>query len=193
MKYALIAAALLVLAGLPGWSAQGGARSPAARGVPQVRPRAFPKGGPAARGPRLTNPASPAAWLYRATPEQRDRAIEKLRLGQQERIRENLAWFDGLPKEDQEIVVRRTERFAALSPEKRQAFAAQLQTLNRMPPPRRQAIRQALMRLQRTAAARRARALDAPELRGRFSPEEQKMILDLAEVMVPSEIPGGEK
>ncbi len=184
MKTALVLATLLI----PFAAFAAAEQKGTAAKTPGVRPRALgtPKAG-AARGPRLNDPGSPAAWLYRATPEQRDRAIEKLRPLQQERIRRNLAWFDSLPKEDQEIVIKRTERFSALSPEKRRAFALQLQTLNRMAAPRRQAIGAALRRLQRMPDERRAAILASPEFRERFSADEQKIILDLSEVMIPSE------
>ncbi len=185
MKTALILATMLI----PFAAFAAAEQKGTAAKTPPVRPRALagtPKAG-AARGPRLNDPGSPAAWLYRATPEQRDRAIEKLRPLQRERIRRNLAWFDSLPKEDQEIVIKRTERFSALLPEKRRAFALQLQTLNRMAPPRRQAIGAALRRLQRMPDERRAAILASREFQERFSPDEQKIILDLSEVMLPGE------
>jgi len=178
--------AVLLAGGASAGFGQAGAR----RGALDLRPegtppKATPKAG-ANRGPRLTNPGSPAARLYRATPDQRARAIEKLPQLQQERIQRNLEWFDSLPKEDQEIVIRRTERYSALSPEKRRAFLLQLQSLNRMPPLRRQAIRAALLRLQRLSDERRAAILESPDFRSRFDAEEQKIISDLSEVMVPA-------
>jgi hypothetical protein len=197
MKQSLIVAGLLAGAGLPGWcDPQKGiaARAPTARPAPlAARPGGIPKAAPPGRGPRLTDPSSPATWLYRATPEQREQAIEKLRPAQQQRIRQNLEWFDGLSKEDQAIVISRTERFSALPPEKRFAFRAQMQALNRLPQPRRQAVRSALVRLQRLADERRAAILESAEFRSRFSADEQKMIADLSEVMLPGEMRPPEK
>jgi hypothetical protein len=146
--------------------------------------RAVPKA-PKAMGPRITNPANPVTRLYRASPEERDRAIEKLPAPMQERFRRNLNWFDNLPKEQQEMVMRQSERFAALTPESRRDFLTQMRALNQLPPERRRPVVQALRRLQMMPDADRAAILASEEFKGRFSPEEQKMILDLSQVMLP--------
>src|SRR5438552_18450288 len=98
-------------------------------GVPKA---GVPKG--AQKGPagRISNPSSPAAHLYRATPEQRDRVLEKLPFPMQQRLRKELEQFDQLPKEQQEMMIRRTERFDVLSPEKQLAFRQQLAAFNRL-------------------------------------------------------------
>ena len=142
---------------------------------------------PKANGPRLTNPASPAARLFQATPEQRERALEKLPPAQQEQIRKNLAWFDQLPKEQQAVVLRRTERFAALTPEARRDFVQQMQALNKLPPERNRAVRQALIRLQGMPQEQRTALLGNAQFQSRFSPEEQRIIANLSEVMLPRE------
>jgi hypothetical protein len=162
-------------------------KGPALRPGPLARKMPPPKG-PDPKGPRFANPASAAARLYLATPEQRERALEWLRPEQQESARRNLAWFDGLAKEDQGIVIKRTERFAALAPEKKRAFVLQLQALNRIPQLRKRAITAALVRLQMMPDERRAAILASEEFRSRFSPEEQRMIGDLSEVMLPGTI-----
>ena len=148
------------------------------------RERGVPKA-PRAMGPRITNPRSPVTRLYRASPEERERALEKLPPAMQERFRRNLSWFDGLPRQQQDIVVRQTERFAALPPEKRREFQLQLRALNQMPPERRRPVVQTLRRLQMMPDAERAAVLGSEQFKSRFSPEEQKIILDLSEVMLP--------
>jgi hypothetical protein len=178
---------LMVLA-VPGVREQNGARpkGPAMKPGPMTRrvPPPPPKG-LEPKGPRFSNPASAAARLYLATPEQRERALERLRPEQQESARRNLAWFDGLAKEDQAIVIRRTERFAAMPPAKKRVFILHMQVLNRMPPPRKKMITAALVRLQTMPDEQRAEALASVEFRSRFSPDEHKIIEDLSEVMPP--------
>ncbi|HLK68806.1 MAG TPA: DUF3106 domain-containing protein [Bryobacteraceae bacterium] len=137
------------------------------------------------QGPRLANPASPAARLYRATPDERDRAIEQLPPAQQERVRNQLRYFDSLPKNQQDIMIARTERLNSMPPEKRRAFQLQLQNLNRLPPERRQAVAGALRRLQVMPEERRIQVLNSEQFKRMYSPEEQKMIADLSEVMLP--------
>src|SRR5215831_11876382 len=77
----------------------------AGKETPAPRPPAAAKGpknggggGGRKLGPALVNPASPAARLFRATPEERERVIEKFPQARQDAIRRNLQWFDGLPK-----------------------------------------------------------------------------------------------
>jgi len=156
--------------------------------VPSPKKDASPRknGGAAPKaGPRLTPPGSPAARLYQATPEERERAIEKLPPAAQERVRNQLKYFDSLPKNQQEIMIRRTERLDALTPEKRRAFQQQMQNLNRLTPDRRQAVAGALRRLQVMPEEQRLRVLNSEQFKSRFSPEEHRMIADLSEVMVP--------
>jgi Protein of unknown function (DUF3106) len=136
-------------------------------------------------GPRLTNPANPVTQLYRASPDERDRALEKLPPQMQQRFRQNLEWFDSLPKQQQQIVIRQSERFAALPPEKRREFVAQLRALNQLPPERRRPVAQALRRLQMLPDADRAAIMGSEQFKGSFSPEEQKIIVDLSQVMLP--------
>jgi len=175
---------LLLLAAVAGICDQ----NKAAKAPPkEAPPRSAPKNGGGAPkvGPRLTPPGSPAARLFQATPEERERAIEKLPPARQEMVRAQLKYFDSLPKNQQEIMIRRTERLDALTPEKRRAFQQQMQNLNRLPPDRRQAVAGALRRLQVMPEEQRIRALNSEQFKSRFSPEEQKMIADLSEVMLP--------
>jgi hypothetical protein len=152
-----------------------------------LRPVVPRKGvGGRALGPRLTNPSSPASRLYRATPAERERALEKLPLRQQERIRKNLEWFDGLSKADQAIVLKRAERYEAMSPEARQVFNRQFRALAQLAPERRQAVAAALRRLQTMSDEQRAGVLASPEFTSRFSAEEIKLISDLSQVIPPA-------
>src|ERR1017187_2223411 len=65
----------------------------------EAPPRSAPKNGGGAPkvGPRLANPAGPAARLFQATPEERERVIEKLPAAQQVRGRNQLQYYDRLP------------------------------------------------------------------------------------------------
>lgn len=137
------------------------------------------------KGPRLNNPGSPAARLYRATPDQRERVLEKLPSARQEQMRRELEWFDNLPKDQQEQVIRRSERLASLPLEKQQAIQRQMQALNRLPVERTRAVRQALLRLQELPEEERAEVLSREHFRNQFSAEELQIITDLSAVMPP--------
>ncbi|SPE37756.1 conserved exported hypothetical protein [Candidatus Sulfopaludibacter sp. SbA6] len=165
------------------------AKTPPPPRPPAGRPNAPNKGGNGggakALGPRITNPGSPAARLYRMSPEERERALEQLPPARQQAIRNQLQYFDSLPKDQQQVMLSRTERFAALPPEKKRAFMQQMQAVNQLPPERRQMVVGALRRLQSMSDQQRANVLNSQQFRNRFSPGEQKMIGDLSEVMLP--------
>jgi len=144
-------------------------------GNPKQQP--IPKG-----AARLVNPASIAARLYRMSPEDRERAIARLPNEQaRERARKQLAWFDSLPKEQQEMQLRRLDRFAQLPPEKRAEVMGLMAEVNNLPPPRATAVRQALYRLQQMNDLEREVMLARPAFQARFSPEELRVIRGLAD------------
>jgi hypothetical protein len=174
---------LLSLLATPALCDQKGIARPAPPPRAVRPPPGVPKGPKA--GPRITNPASPAARLYQMSPEERERALEKVPAARQEAIRKQLEYFDSLPKEQQQIMIGRTERFANLAPEKRRAFMQQMQAVNRLPKERKQMVGQLLRRMQSMSDQQRADILNSPQFRDRFTPEEQKMIADLSEVLLP--------
>src|SRR3954452_9472443 len=145
MRRALQLGSLIVAWALSGAAAdqKTAVKEPPPRKPIAVRP-ALPKGGGAPRQPRMSpplgNPNSIAAHLFRATPEERDRALEKLPPGRQELIRKQLEAFDKLPKPQQEFRIRQTERWSALPPERRAAIQEQLQALNQLPQERKREI-----------------------------------------------------
>jgi hypothetical protein len=184
---------LLLACGAAGWAAD---QKNAGAARPGVGRPALPRNGGAVKrdiprlpkapiGPPLLNPASPAARLYRATPEERDRALEKLPPRLQEQLRAQLERFDAMPKAQREVVIRRAERYAALPPEQRETVRQQIVALRQLPQERRAAVGLALRRLQPLPEEQRLQTVNSDEFKSRFSAEEQKIIADLSEVMIP--------
>src|SRR5271157_1406132 len=144
------------------------------------------KGGvPKAGVQRLVNPANPATRLFRMAPEQRERAFEQMNPQQQEQARKLVGWFDGLPREQQAIQLRRIEHFEQLPPEQRVEVKGLIKEAQELPEPRRVLVRQALMRLQNLSDADRDRFLHSPQFKARFSAEEQRLITRLADAWLP--------
>jgi hypothetical protein len=195
MMRPLFSIAVLALAGAPAWCAEqnNATKSPPPRAVtarpsratrdPGGVPRA--PGGGKAMGPRITNPANPVSHLYRATPDERERALERIPAAQQEQMRKNLDWYDHLPKEQQQLVLGQAERFEALPPQGRQAFQQAMRELRALPKDRHQLVGGALRRLQMMPAEQRGRVLDSDQFKGSLSPEELKIISGLSTVMLP--------
>jgi hypothetical protein len=148
--------------------------APAKGGVPKQQP--IPKG-----AARLVNP-SPAARLFRMSPEEREHALEKLPTEQaRANARKQLEWFDSLPKEQQAAQLRRLDRFAELTPEKRAEVRGLIVEANHLPPQRAAAVRQALFRLQQMTDQEREATLHRPAFQARFSPEELRIITGLSD------------
>src|SRR5689334_20273468 len=106
MKLALQIGLMLSLAAANGLCDQGGTPRPGF-----VRPNAAPRQPLPKAGPPLANPISPVVRLYQATPEQRERALEKLPPRQQEQLRKELERFDNLPDEQKQRRIEQAERF----------------------------------------------------------------------------------
>jgi hypothetical protein len=156
---------------------------PAAAKPPQPKggasngaPKAPPKG-----EVRLVNPGNVATRLFHMTPEERDRALEKLPPEAQENARKTLAWFDALPKDQQANQLSRLERVTQLPPERKAEVRQLVVAANQLPPPRRSAVGQALLRLQEMNDEQREATLHRPAFQNRFSPEEFRIITGLAD------------
>jgi hypothetical protein len=149
--------------------------APGKGGAPKQQP--IPKG-----GARLLNPVSVAARLFRMSPEEREHALEKLPTEQgRENARKLLNWFDSLPRETQEIQLRRLDHFAQLTPEQRAEVRGLILEANHLPPGRSAAVGQALFRLQRMTDQEREATLQRPAFQARFSPEELRIISRLSD------------
>lgn len=191
----LLSVAVLALACAPARSAdQNSPKNPPPPRAAPVRPNGVTRkpagaarnpGDRKAIGPGITNPANPVSHLYRATPEERERALERIPAAQQERMRKNLEWFDRLPKEQQQLVLGRAERFEALPQQGKQAFQQAMRDLGALPQDRHQAIGGALRRLQMMPADQRGKVLESDQFKGQFSPEELKILSGLSTVMLP--------
>jgi hypothetical protein len=131
-------------------------------------------------GQRIVNPESVAARLMLATPEQRERALAMLPPERQAQIRKQLEWFDSLPKAQQDLQIRRVEHFNSLPPDQQVIVRLQMEALAKLPPARRQAIQRALVMLQSLPRPQRNARMNNPAFKSRFSPEEQKIVENLA-------------
>jgi len=158
---------------------------PGARKVAPGRPKAEPAPTTPNVPMRALNPRNIAAQLYQATPEQRDRVIEKLPPARQEQLRKQLEWYDGLPKAQQKRIIESTERVAQLTPEREHEVIQSWRGLQQLPQDRKIAIRQAFNRIQGMTPERREAVFNSDQFKNRFSPEEQKIIRDLCDIVPP--------
>ena len=143
------------------------------------------RSGPAKPAPKLGNPGTLVRQLMRMTPEQRERALEKLPPQRQAEIRERLQQFDNLPKAEQERRLQLSEIFAALPPEKQDLVRRQIRAFNQLPDDRRRMVGAAFQRLRRMAENERQARLASSQFQSRFTPAERQIIADLSENLPP--------
>jgi uncharacterized protein HemY len=103
----------------------------------------------------------------------------------QEQFREQLARFDAMPKPQQEILIQRAERFAALSVEEKAAVAQHMQAMRQLPEDRRRELGLAIRRMQPLSPEERQKLIESDAFKSRFSADEQKIIVGLSQVMTP--------
>lgn len=164
-----------------GFAEQGTPKAPPQHPAPRA---GQPKGGGNAGskgGPRMGNAGNPVERLLRMSPEQRERALEKLPPAQQERIRRRLQQFDSLPQAEKDRQLLRADQLWSLPADKQQLVRQQMQWVRQLPEDRRQLLQRAYRQLSRMPdEARRAR-LASDEFKGRFTPAEQQALADLSE------------
>ena len=142
----------------------------------QPRPPTPPKG-----AARVNNPgASVAQRLMRMTPEQRERALEKLPPQQQAQIRQRLERLDNLPAQQRERVIQQYQEFQSLSPEKQSLVTRQIQAINHLPEDRGAVVRAELQRMRRMPENEREARIASEDFKNRFTPAEQQMLSDIS-------------
>jgi hypothetical protein len=140
-----------------------------------------PKAGIPKGAGRLVNPGNIATRLFHMSPEERDRVLEQLPPQQQENARKTLAWFDGLPPQQQALQLRRLEHFEQLAPQKKAEVKQLVVQANQLPPARKAQVGKALLTLQQMDDQQRETTLRRPAFQNRFSLQELKIIIGLAD------------
>jgi hypothetical protein len=140
-----------------------------------------------ARSPAIAPPPNLALLdrLERMSPEQRQRALDRLPPLRRERIEARLRWYRNLTPEERNRVRRQFEWFRQLPPEKQDAVRQLSRRLNQLPENRRRAVRRGVRELQMLEEPRRQFRLSRPWFRNRYSPEELEMVQELLEVLPP--------
>ncbi len=150
-------------------------------GAPKATPKAFPKAGMPKTGPRLSAPNGAVERLLAMPPEQRERVLEKLPPSQQEALRRRFEQFDKRPPEERARLLSMWRRLESMPPERRELLTRQMQAFNALPEDRRIVLRRALNQLGRLSPEERQTRLADEQFRKDFSPDELKMLGDLAE------------
>ena len=197
MKRAFQLAGTVLLALWPAWSADQKNKPAPAPKAPPAAPRNFNNnrgpamraGAPRQNAPRINNPG-PAQRLLQMTPEERERALEKLPAQRQEQIRRQLEKLDSLPKAEKEHIARQARGLDSLSPPQRKVVTQQLAAFNHLPEDRIRPVRGELVKLMKMPEEQRNARINSDEFKKRYSPEEQGILRDLSANLPLDYLPG---
>jgi hypothetical protein len=139
--------------------------------APPNNPGGAPKG-----AARIPNPDNPVDRLLRMTPDQRERALEKLPPQQQANIRKWLENFDKQPQAQRERRLQQLNELWSLPSDKRQLVSQQIKAFDALPPDRLAIVRQAYVNLSRMTPEERDDRLARPQFRSRFTPAELQIL-----------------
>ena len=125
--------------------------------------------------------------LNRMTPEQLERFLGSLPPERRNRIERRLERYRELPPEERERLRNRYQRFRQLPPERQDEVRRLFRRFSDVPPARRPEIRREFMRLRGMSDLARRSRIESEEFRRRYSPEERRLIEDLAGSFLPEE------
>src|SRR5581483_8539292 len=194
-------AGVLLLLAAPAWCAgqkdKPAPQPKAAAAKNPPPPKAFnPNKGPAANGgvprkavPRINNPGL-AQRLLQMSPEERDRALEKLPPDRQEQVRKNLEKLDRLPQAEKDHIAAQAKGLDSLPADKRKIVMQQLNAFNKLPDDRIRPVRRALMNLMGMPEEQREKRLNSEAFKNNFSPQEQSILRDLSRNLPLDYLPG---
>jgi hypothetical protein len=195
--FQLAGAALLII--WPGWSADqkpnkpapGAAARPSAAAPANRNPKGPNAGGgvPKNNVPRINTPG-PAQRLLQMTPEERERALEKLPAKQQDQIRRQLERLDSLPQAEKDRIARQIRGLDSLPPPQRRLVLQQLNAFRNLPDDRVQPMRRTLIQLMKMPEDQRNARLESEGFKKQFSPQEQDILRDLSSSLPPDYLPG---
>jgi hypothetical protein len=178
------AAALLPMAAL---CSDQGAKVPVNPKPEGVVPKAGGNAGsvPKSNPGRIVDPANPVVRLFKATPEERERALEGATPEMKKNAHALLAWFDGLSPADKQIQIERAEDFAKLTAEERNTVRLKIGEWRELPKNEAAMVRTALLNLQRLPKEQRRKRMENPNFTSRFTPQQLDIIRALADVWFP--------
>jgi Protein of unknown function (DUF3106) len=129
------------------------------------------------------NVKTPIDEFLRMSPEQQQRALDRLPPEKRARLQQRLERFNQLPPQQQQALRNMYDRLNQLPPERQQVVRRSLNQFSQQPPDRRQAMRQELARMAPLEAEDREARMSSPEFRERFSEKEQRIVRDMSDVL----------
>ena len=149
-------------------------------GMARTRPLNPSRSGQAGQGAR-----TPIEEFETMSPEQRQKALDRLPPEQRQKLQERLDRFNQLPPERQQALKNLYNRLHALPPERQNAVRTSINKFSQQPPDRQQAIREELRNMAGMSPEQRTAQVSSPEFRQKFNKKEQEIVRDMSEVLPP--------
>lgn len=139
-----------------------------------------------ARPERPVKPSkTPIDEFERMTPEERQRALDRLPPQQRKQLQERLQKFNQLPPEQQQNLRNMYTRLNQLPPEQQGKVREAINKFSQEPPGRQQAMREELRNLATLPQEDRQSRLSSPEFKSKFSGKEQQIVRQMSDLLPP--------
>jgi Protein of unknown function (DUF3106) len=146
--------------------------------APGVRPRQQ------ARNPQDNHPGEQILMkLSSMMPEEREQALSRLPPAQRANIEKRIENFQKMPPAQQQRTLEKLERLNSLPPQRQNQVRRSMTALNKLPDDRKKAVNQELRNMTGMTGDERAAYMATDAFRNHYSPEEQQMVGDLAEIL----------
>jgi hypothetical protein len=117
------------------------------------------------------------------SPEERERALEKLPPDRRKDFQDRLDRFNKLPQSEQQQLRERYQQFLQLPLAKQDQVRKEIKQFNQLPDDRRQALSKEFEQLRSLPEADRKTKLESDEYKSKFSPDERRMLRDLSSTL----------
>jgi Protein of unknown function (DUF3106) len=130
-----------------------------------------------------TDERTPIEEFETMSPEEQQKALNRLASSQREKLQERLKRFNALPPQQQQALKTLYNRLHQLPPERQEAVRKAINKLSNQPAERQQVIRQELRDMAALTPAERRAQLASPEFRSRFNKKEQEILRDMSPLL----------
>jgi hypothetical protein len=121
--------------------------------------------------------------LSQMTPEQREKALEKLPPARREQLAKRIQNFQQLSPEEQTRRLDRLQRLDNMPPQEQKQVRLSIKEFNALPQDRKKQLNQEMRRLNALPEDQRRERIESEEFRDRYTPAEQQMMDDLGKLL----------
>jgi hypothetical protein len=148
-----------------------------------VNPAALARRPPGTRSDRGPGAKTPIDEFERMSPEQQQRALDRLPPGQRKKLQERLQQFNRLPAEQRQTLRNLYNRLHELPANQQESVRKAINRFSEQAPDRQQAMRDELRSMAARPEQEREARLASGEFRDRFSRREQGIVRDMLPVL----------